>query len=155
MKLSDNLTQHFTLLEFNREQLKLDSVKIYNLLQMAIFLEGIRAQYGHPIIITSGVRSPEHNKRVGGLSNSSHLLAKAVDITVKNSRANDFQKLAFLVAKNMPPQVKYYYEIHPRQRYIHIQFGEKNEAALNLLHYYPFIPSDYDPNNDQTEKLPF
>lgn len=37
-------------------------------------------------IITSGYRSPEHNKKVKGLSNSSHLIGWAADIEAKDSR---------------------------------------------------------------------
>jgi uncharacterized protein YcbK (DUF882 family) len=36
--------------------------------------------------ITSGYRSPEHNKSVGGVLNSSHLKGMAVDIKCSDSR---------------------------------------------------------------------
>lgn len=36
--------------------------------------------------ITSGVRCPECNKKVGGVESSAHLLGKAVDVAVSDSR---------------------------------------------------------------------
>lgn len=44
-------------------------------------LEVLRADYGQPIIVTSGFRCKSHNAKVGGRSNSQHLLGKAADIT--------------------------------------------------------------------------
>lgn len=48
-------------------------------------LDIARDIYGHPMKINSGVRSVEHNKKVGGSKNSSHLLGWAVDIHVPSS----------------------------------------------------------------------
>lgn len=39
-----------------------------------------------PFIINSAYRSPEHNAKIGGKPNSSHLKGLAVDISVTNSR---------------------------------------------------------------------
>lgn len=43
-------------------------------------LDKAREIAGVPFVIISGLRSPEHNKKVGGKSNSSHLRGFAVDI---------------------------------------------------------------------------
>jgi zinc D-Ala-D-Ala carboxypeptidase len=40
----------------------------------------VREHFGKPIGITSGFRSPELNKRIGGSKNSQHLEGKALDI---------------------------------------------------------------------------
>lgn len=49
-------------------------------------LENIReAAGGKAIIINSGYRSPEHNKAVGGVSNSQHVQGKAADIVVEGT----------------------------------------------------------------------
>ena len=42
-------------------------------IRLVKILDDIRDHYGRPIIITSAVRCPTHNKRVGGVSNSWHL----------------------------------------------------------------------------------
>ena len=39
----------------------------------------LRELYGKPLIVASGIRTPERNKQVGGVKNSSHLLGYAVD----------------------------------------------------------------------------
>ncbi len=48
-------------------------------------LDTARAIAKVPFIITSGYRTPEHNKAVGGVSNSSHVKGLAVDLAVKDN----------------------------------------------------------------------
>ena len=45
-------------------------------------LEALRALVGKPIHVNSGCRCPAHNREVGGMARSQHLLGKAADITV-------------------------------------------------------------------------
>mgnify|MGYP001376818647 FL=1 len=49
-------------------------------------LDFARGQAGIEFRITSGYRSREHNAKVGGKPESSHLVGKAADIACKNSR---------------------------------------------------------------------
>jgi uncharacterized protein YcbK (DUF882 family) len=46
-------------------------------------LEMVREHYNAPVTINSGYRCPTHNKEVGGVPNSQHLLGTAADIVVK------------------------------------------------------------------------
>jgi uncharacterized protein YcbK (DUF882 family) len=48
-------------------------------------LTKIRKHYNQPVIINSGYRCEEHNKKVGGSANSQHFKGSAVDIIVKNT----------------------------------------------------------------------
>ena len=48
-------------------------------------LQQLRDLYGDPIMVTSGVRCPEYNRRVGGYHDSPHLKGLAVDIVARIS----------------------------------------------------------------------
>lgn len=50
-------------------------------------LDDARGIAGIPFKINSGYRTPEHNKKVGGTSNSAHLDGYAVDIACSDSRS--------------------------------------------------------------------
>lgn len=53
--------------------------------RLILLLEDIRDAVGRPIVISSGLRCPEHNKAVGGEDNSTHLRGEAADIKVSSS----------------------------------------------------------------------
>ena len=89
------LSEHFTLGELTKTSVKTKDgnipsrVAIENLKRLCVWLEHLRAQYNllydngsHPIIINSGYRSEEVNRKVGGSPTSNHLTGCAVDIKV-------------------------------------------------------------------------
>ena len=80
-----NLSEHFVLGEFTRS--KYPEVynipcheAIANMKRLCIWLEVLRERVGHSIIINSGYRSPQLNRKVGGAATSNHLTGCAVDI---------------------------------------------------------------------------
>jgi len=78
------LSPHFKLGEFTKssypEVYNIPShVVIENMKRVCGWLEAIRQAQG-PIVINSGYRSPQLNKRVGGVNTSNHLTGCAVDI---------------------------------------------------------------------------
>lgn len=82
-------------------------------------LDDIREKYGKPIIITSGYRCKELNKKVGGKSNSFHLKGLAADLkysvelwTFLTQHAK-FDKLILETSKSA--------------KWIHCQFSKENE----------------------------
>ena len=52
-------------------------------------LDNIRECAGFPFLISSGYRTPEHNERVGGVANSSHLNGLAADISAPTTAMRD------------------------------------------------------------------
>lgn len=76
--------KHFSINEFDSPDLPNSGLNMDNdFLQM---LDMAREIANIPFKINSGYRTKEHNKKVGGKSDSSHLVGKAVDIAYSNSR---------------------------------------------------------------------
>jgi len=48
-------------------------------------LDNARELYGKPMRVNSGYRTKEHNAKIGGVKNSSHILGLAADISCKSS----------------------------------------------------------------------
>ena len=82
------LSEHFTLGEMTKssshpEVYNIPSNEaIANLKRVCGWLEVLRKRYGGPIIINSGYRSPQLNKKIGGVPTSNHLTGCAADIRV-------------------------------------------------------------------------
>ncbi len=81
------LTPHFLLREFTRSDTAKrlgiinspNAAQTENLKQLAFKLEEVRKLLGHPVIITSGFRSPALNRAVGGSTTSDHSHGLAAD----------------------------------------------------------------------------
>jgi hypothetical protein len=86
-----NLSPNFTLEEMTAsetaERHGIDNTPsnevLMNLRRLALFLEDVRTAVGMPLRISSGYRSPEVNKKVGGKSTSQHCRGVAADLKVK------------------------------------------------------------------------
>ena len=82
------LSEHFSLGEFTKsnshpEVYNIPSHEaIANLKRICVWLEALRERAGTPIRINSGYRSPQLNRKIGGVANSNHLTGCAVDIRV-------------------------------------------------------------------------
>ena len=82
------LSEHFSLGEFTKsnshpEVYNIPSHEaIANMKRLCQWLEVLRERAGTPIRINSGYRSPQLNKKIGGVANSNHLPGCAVDIRV-------------------------------------------------------------------------
>jgi uncharacterized protein YcbK (DUF882 family) len=79
------LSKHFTLDEFvsPRDKVKPTEAHIENLKDLCeLALEPLREALGRPIKVTSGYRSPQYNKSIGGAPGSQHTSGIAADIAV-------------------------------------------------------------------------
>ena len=47
-------------------------------------IRAIESRFGQKVVVTSGYRSPEHNRRVRGAKRSQHMACKAADIAIPN-----------------------------------------------------------------------
>jgi len=82
-----NLTKHFTLAELTVSQEAArrgisnepDAEALENLKTLALTLEAVRELLGHPVLISSGYRSPKVNSAVGGSRTSAHMQGLAAD----------------------------------------------------------------------------
>lgn len=73
------------------------------LMQLA---DKVREHFGVPVIVSSGVRCPKHNAKVGGVTASRHMSGKAMDFCVKGKTS--MEVLAYV---QKLPEVRYCYAI--------------------------------------------
>ena len=135
------LSEHFTLGEMTRSNSHPDIYNIpsheaiANLKRVCQWLEVLRkrynAKYGvgeEPIRINSGYRSPQLNKKIGGVATSNHLTGCAVDIRVlgmeqliryatilldyADESRQDFDEL--LIEKNRHGAIWLHFAVRPR-----------------------------------------
>ena len=131
-----NLSEHFVLGEFTKsnshpEVYNIPSHEaIANLKRICGWLEVLRERSGGPIRINSGYRSPQLNRKIGGVKNSNHLTGCAVDIRVTGMEQakqyaeilrkyadeshQDFDEL--LIEKNRYGAIWLHFAVRPRER---------------------------------------
>ena len=89
-----DLSKNFSLQEFNQKNAPLKSEEIKVDPKLVERLQILRDMVKKPIYITSGYRTSEYNKKVGGAIKSQHMEGKAADITVKGMTAKELELLA-------------------------------------------------------------
>ena len=92
------LTENFSLDEFkSKDGSAFPSEVVQNLGTLAKQLQALRDHLKKPITITSGYRSKEHNKKIGGALDSFHVRGMAADIQVSGMKpkevADEIEKL--------------------------------------------------------------
>lgn len=113
------LTKNFTQREFrSRDGSKMPLDVLENIKELACNLQVLRDFLGESIKINSGYRSEAHNKDVGSVKTSQHVLGKASDICVKDIETDDL----YLIIESL------------------IEQGEMQEGGLGL--YNSFVHYD-------------
>ena len=92
-------------------------------------LDPIREAVGRPILVNSGYRSPEHNRRVGGSPTSDHMRGLAADIHIAGLSGEEQKKLI------LPAITQWrlsFDQLIVYPRFVHISYrpGEKNREMV-------------------------
>lgn len=104
-----DITDHFSRHEFRCKCGKCKEKEISLYLVWA--LEKIRYAIGKPIIITSGIRCPEHNAEVGGATASKHMLGMAADVIVHDMKPCCLEAVIQAIAPELQT-IKYPKHVH-------------------------------------------
>lgn len=139
------LSENFTLFEFldsstasrlnlHKYQEEIPELYILNLRRLCDnILEPLRKHTKEPVIISSGYRSPQLNRAIGGARQSDHMTGKAADIQTKNL------DLAFGWIKNNFKFKQLILEQSGYKRWIHVSYDEFDNRCEVLL----FIDGKY------------
>lgn len=133
--------KYFKLSEFinsaTANRLGIDNIPSFevvdNLNRLADYLDGIRAKFGKPILVSSGYRCPMLNKAVGGVVNSQHLKGLAADLV-----CSDIEKLLSIIRETKGfDQVITEHNKGSKSYWIHVSvapvFGKpRNQVIINL-----------------------
>lgn len=91
------LSKNFWKSEFDsKDGAEMPKEVLFNIQKLANQLQVLRDYLGKSIKVNSGYRSPSHNKSIGGVKNSQHVLGKAADIVVKGIKP---QELALIIER--------------------------------------------------------
>ena len=122
------LTKHFSLSEFVRsetaEKLGIDNTPpeptLKNIKVLAEGLEKIRAILDVPMLISSGYRSKELNRKVGGVDNSDHRTGYAADFVAP--KFGSVEKICKAIKDSGIPVDQCINELN---RWVHVSFSPR------------------------------
>lgn len=94
------LTKNFKLGEFacnDANKTQVPDEYLFNVKELAEALQVIRDYIDSPLKVFSGYRTPEHNKKIGGVKNSQHMLAKAADLKASGTSTGKLHEVILLL----------------------------------------------------------
>jgi len=86
--------------------------------QLMGMLQHLRDKLGSPLIITSGYRTPEHNRKSGGAKDSYHLRGLAADVRSNHRSLTTIQRHAYAVGFGAAV-------IYSKKGFIHLDLGKR------------------------------
>ena len=93
-------------------------------------LDPVRDKFGIPVIITSGYRSPQVNRLVGGVDNSQHMSGSAADFHVGGFIPSMMYEVFLYIFNTLEYDQLIYYQ---SKNFIHVSYvenGNRHEAFL-------------------------
>src|SRR3546814_8632303 len=81
-------------------------------------LQRLRDTLGAPLIVTSGYRSPAHNRAEGGKPGSRHLVGEAFDVSMANHDPRAFYEAAIRAGFKA-------FGHYPRSNFMHVDMGPR------------------------------
>ena len=117
--------KYFTIAELTRtnhsENNIPDAKEVINLVTLVEkVLDPAREEFGQPIKVTSGFRSEEINKKIGGAKGSQHMFGQAADI-----QCSDNKKLFRILADMEFDQLIYEFGTDEQPAWIHVSYSRK------------------------------
>lgn len=106
---NQKLTKDFTLREFRSKDGE-DEIKIDT--ELVAILQTVRDHFKQPVIVNSGYRTMQHNRKVGGVKDSNHTKGKAADIVVKGYTPLEVYEFLNEYLKNGYGLIKYPNFVH-------------------------------------------
>lgn len=135
MKLTTNFTLNELVYSVTAEANRIDNrpnVKVVANLKALCenVLQPLRDSLGCPVIVSSGFRCAELNKRIGGAANSGHLYGQAADFIVPQKNLKD----VFNYIKSHLPYDQLLYEYNKTDKWIHVSYrndGHNRKQAID------------------------
>lgn len=121
-------TEHFKISEFTCKCGCGTNIIDQKVIDMA---EIIRQELGVPVHVNSGCRCEKHNKAVGGVDNSKHVLGKACDLSCSKGADTMFNTVKKLYAEGKLPNLDYCI-LYKRKNFIHIDCGGKRKSLWEV-----------------------
>jgi uncharacterized protein YcbK (DUF882 family) len=97
-------------------------------------LDRARGIYGAPIIITSGLRTPERNSEIGGVSDSSHLEGAGADLRAPQGQFLR-EKLAWSLGVAGIMRIGFY----PRHMHVDVDINKPMPACWEGEYHEPAV----------------
>lgn len=107
-----------------------EHIENFKLLADNIF-EPIRTHFRCPIFISSGYRSAELNKLIGGATTSQHSLGQAIDIDMDGTNNGITNKMIFYFAKSLPfDQLIWEFGTGVNPDWVHISYSDRHRKQI-------------------------
>jgi hypothetical protein len=109
-------------------------IENFKLLAEKVF-EPVRVHFGCPIHISSGYRSAELNRCVGGSSTSQHCTGEAIDIDMDGSQSGVTNKMVFDYIKDnlVFEQIIYEFGTKENPDWVHVSYESTGKQRKQVL----------------------